>query len=291
MNEIHSLLAATDFSSHAGTAVRRAFQLAGSLGASLHLLHVVDAGRLQELRALLPDGAEAQERLLAEAKRLMAEATNALDGPCEKRVEIGSHPAAILAASRGHDLLVLGAHGGHPVREALLGSTADRLLLKAERPTLVVKRAADGPFRRVVIPCEYAPPARRALELALRVAPGARITLLHAFEVEFEGLLWRAAVPSERIAALKAEAAQRAHAWLDKLTDGLEGAEAVGTLADHGSAARVALEVADRVGADLVVMGKQGRAAVGELFLGSVTRRVLAEAKCDVLVAPASREP
>jgi nucleotide-binding universal stress UspA family protein len=38
-------------------------------------------------------------------------------------------------------------------------------------------------------------------------------------------------------------------------------------------------------------MGKQGRAAVGELFLGSVTRRVLAEAKCDVLVAPASREP
>jgi nucleotide-binding universal stress UspA family protein len=291
MNEIHSLLAATDFSSHAGTAVRRAFQLAGSLGASLHLLHVVDAGRLQELRALLPDGAEAQERLLAEAKRLMAEATNALDGPCEKRVEIGSHPAAILAASRGHDLLVLGAHGGHPVREALLGSTADRLLLKAERPTLVVKRAADGPYRRVVIPCEYAPPARRALELALRVAPGARITLLHAFEVEFEGLLWRAAVPSERIAALKAEAAQRAHAWLDKLTDGLEGAEAVGTLADHGSAARVALEVADRVGADLVVMGKQGRAAVGELFLGSVTRRVLAEAKCDVLVAPASREP
>jgi nucleotide-binding universal stress UspA family protein len=257
----------------------------------MHLLHVVDAGRLQELRALLPDGAEAQERLLAEAKRLMAEATNALDGPCEKRVEIGSHPAAILAASRGHDLLVLGAHGGHPVREALLGSTADRLLLKAERPTLVVKRAADGPYRRVVIPCEYAPPARRALELALRVAPGARITLLHAFEVEFEGLLWRAAVPSERIAALKAEAAQRAHAWLDKLTDGLEGAEAVGTLADHGSAARVALEVADRVGADLVVMGKQGRAAVGELFLGSVTRRVLAEAKCDVLVAPASREP
>lgn len=291
MNEIRSLLAATDFSSHADMAVRRAFQLAGSLGASLHLLHVVDAGRLQELRALLPDGAEAQERLLTEAKRLMAEATSALDGPCEKRVEIGSHPAAILAASRSHDLLVLGAHGGHPVREALLGSTADRLLLKAETPTLVVKRAAEGPYRRVVIPCEYAPPARRALELALRIAPGARITLLHAFEIEFEGLLWRAAVPSEQIAALRAEAAERAHAWLDKLTDGLEGAEAVGTLADHGPAAQVALDVADRVGADLVVMGKQGRAAAGELFLGSVTRRVLAEAKCDVLVAPASRAP
>ena len=291
MSQIRSLLAATDFSPHADMAVRRAFRLAASLGASVHLLHVVDSARLQELRALLPDGVEAQQRLLAEAKRLMAEEASTLDGRCEKRVEIGSHPAAILAASRSHDLLVLGAHGVHRVREALLGSTADRLLLKAEKPTLVVKRPADGPYRRVVIPCEYAPPARRALELALRVAPGARITLLHAFEVEFEGMLWRAAVPSEQIAALRAEAAQRAHAWLDKLTEGVEGAEGVGTLADHGSAGRVVLDVADRVDADLVVMGKQGRAAAGELFLGSVTRRVLAEAKCDVLVAPASREP
>lgn len=291
MNGIGSILAATDFSSHADMAVRRAFRLATSLGATLHLLHVVDSARLQELRALLPDGAEAQERLLAEAKRLMTEATSTLDGPCEKRVEIGAHPATILAASRGHSLLVLGAHGVHPVREALLGSTAERLLLKAESPTLVVRRAAEGPYRRVVIPCEYAPPARRALELALRVAPGARITLLHAFEVEFEGLLWRAAVPSERIAALRAEAAQRAHAWMDKLTDAVDGADGVGTIADHGPAGRVVLEVADRVGADLIVMGKQGRAAIGELFLGSVTRRVLAEAQCDVLVAPASREP
>lgn len=291
MNAIRSILAATDFSSHADKAVARAFQLARALDASLQLLHVVDGAQLQELRALLPDALEAQERLLAEAKRLMAGQASVLDGRCEKRVEIGAHPGAILAASRDNDLLVLGAHGAHPVREALLGSTADRLLLRAERPTLVVKRAATGPYRRVVIPCEFAPPARRALELALRVAPEARHTLVHAFEAEFEGILWRAVVPSQQVAGLRAQAAQDAHAWLDKLTRGLEGAERIDTVADHGSAARVVLELADRVGADLVVMGKQGRATLPELFLGSVTRRVLAEAECDVLVTPPSRDP
>jgi CPA2 family monovalent cation:H+ antiporter-2 len=290
MNETRSLLAATDFSSHADKAVRRAFQLAGSLGASVHLLHVVDSVRLQELRVLLPDAADAQERVLAEAKRLMAEATSALDGACEKRVEIGALPAAILAASREHDLLLLGAQGAHRVRETLLGSTADRLLLKSERPTLVVKGTPAGPYRRVVIPCEYAPPARRALELALRIAPGAHIALLHSLEIDFEGL-WRAVVAPDRIEGLRAQAAERAHAWLEGLTQGLDGAQSVGSIVEHGPAGRSVLDVAQRLGADLIVMGKQGRSVAGEVFLGSVTRRVLAEAQCDVLVAPASRDP
>jgi len=238
MHEMRSLLAATDFSSHADKAVRRAFQLARSLDASVHLLHVVDSARLQELRVLLPDAAEAQERLLAEAKRLMAEAASALDGACEKRVEIGALPAAILAASREHDLLLLGAQGTHRVREALLGSTADRLLLKSERPTLVVKGTPAGPYRRVVIPCEYAPPARRALELALRIAPGARIALLHALDLDFEGLLWRAVVAPDRIEGLRAQAAERAQAWIEGITQGLEGAQNVGFIVEQGQAGR-----------------------------------------------------
>ncbi|NTV95478.1 MAG: universal stress protein, partial [Thiobacillus sp.] len=35
---------------------------------------------------------------------------------------------------------------------------------------------------------------------------------------------------------------------------------------------------------DLIVVGKHGRHAGEELLLGSVTKHVLAEARCDVLV-------
>lgn len=289
MKPISSVLVATDFSTHADAAVRRGMQLAASLGAALHLLHVVDKGRLRELRRLIPDAAQARDDILATAKRLMAKAARTSDLECEKRIEIGRFPHAILSASLDHDLLVLGAHGANRVREALIGSTADRLLLKSERPMLVVKGKPAGPYRRVLVPCEYAPPARRALELALQVAPGARVTLVHAFELEFEATLRRAAVSPERIGAMRGEAAQRAQAWLETLADRVGGGEAVGALVEHGSARRVVPDLAKRVGADLVVIGKQGRSAAGEVFLGSVTRHVLAEAHCDVLVAPASK--
>ena len=37
--------------------------------------------------------------------------------------------------------------------------------------------------------------------------------------------------------------------------------------------------------ADLIVIGRQGRSMVADTLLGSVARRVLADAQCDVLVA------
>ncbi|MDZ7809638.1 MAG: universal stress protein [Arhodomonas sp.] len=53
----------------------------------------------------------------------------------------------------------------------------------------------------------------------------------------------------------------------------------------HGYPARVILEQANAMGCDLVVMGKHGRGAVEDALVGSVTRHVLSQAGCDVLVA------
>lgn len=289
MKAIRSLLAATDFSPGAEAAVLRAAQLARAHGATLHLLHVIDSTRLAELRALLPGGAEAQQHVLEEARRALRETAVALGAEGGQRIAAASPTKAIFEASLRHDLLVLGAHGSQPVREALLGSTANRILLKSQRPILVVKRPPEGPYRKVVVPCEYAPPARRALELALVLAPEAQVTLVHAFELDFEGRLWRTAGASEGVAAMRSAAVERAQAWLDGLARGLPGAGRVASVVVQGPAGTKVVEMS--AGADLVVMGKQGRSAAGEAFLGSVTRRVLAEASCDVLVFPASRGP
>ena len=59
-------------------------------------------------------------------------------------------------------------------------------------------------------------------------------------------------------------------------------------LAPAGSARDVIPELVRSQQADLVVMGKQGRSRVRELFLGSVTRKVIAAVDCDVLGAPLS---
>ena len=282
-----SLLAVTDFSLGAELAARRAAMLAETLGARLELLHVVSAPALADLRGFAPDLAEAEPRVVAEAKRML-DALAALLRPAAARIEVGEPLAAILEAARAHDMLVLGAHGASALRDALLGSTADRLLLAAERPMLVVRREPDAAYRRVVVPCEYAPPARRALELALRVAPEARITLLHAYEAPFEMTLWRSAVPREVIERLRGEAQARTRAWLAELRRTVDTAAAVDIAAEHGHPRRAILGMLESQDADLVVMGKQGQSKLREMFLGSVTRQVLAGAKCDVLLAPAS---
>jgi nucleotide-binding universal stress UspA family protein len=290
MSAIRSLLAATDFSADADRATRRAARLAVELGARLELLHVVSAPALADLRGLVPDMGDAEARVVAEANRMM-EAIAARLHPAAARVQVGDIPGAILEAAGAHDMLVLGARGASALRDALLGTTADRLLLAARRPMLVVRREPDAAYRRVVVSCEYAPPARRALELALRVAPGARITLLHAFEADFEGPLWRASVPREQIERLRGEAEARTRAWLSGLLKGLDGASAVDVAAEFGNPRRAILDMLESQGADLVVMGKQGRSKAREMFLGSVTRQVLADSKCDVLVVAPGPAP
>lgn len=53
----------------------------------------------------------------------------------------------------------------------------------------------------------------------------------------------------------------------------------------YGSPAWELLERAESIDADLIVVGSHGRSAIGRLFLGSVSQKVLTEARCSVRVA------
>jgi CPA2 family monovalent cation:H+ antiporter-2 len=59
----------------------------------------------------------------------------------------------------------------------------------------------------------------------------------------------------------------------------------------HGNATRQILSQERHHGCDLVVMGKHGTHVTEDLLLGSVTKRVLAESRSDVLVVPDERRP
>lgn len=52
-----------------------------------------------------------------------------------------------------------------------------------------------------------------------------------------------------------------------------------------GTPAWVLIDAADNFNADLIVVGSQGRSAIGRLFLGSVSKQIAEDANCSVRVA------
>jgi nucleotide-binding universal stress UspA family protein len=202
------------------------------------------------------------------------------------RLAVGSVREEILRAAGQSDLLVVGARGGNPLRNALLGSTAERLVQTGRGPILVVKARASRPYREVVVGHDFSDDADSALDMALGIAPHARITLVHAHEMAFEGMLWRGAVPERQRETLRARARSETLAKMHALVASLgKRAERVRYAVGRGYPPRVVLDAARRRDADLIVVGKQGRSTLEELFIGSLTRHILADSRCDVLVS------
>ena len=54
--------------------------------------------------------------------------------------------------------------------------------------------------------------------------------------------------------------------------------------------AKLILEEAERLEAEVIIMGSHGHGALYDLIVGSVTEGVLRKAKCPVLVLPSKRD-
>lgn len=292
MKRLHTLLAATDLSAPSRHAALRAALLARQSGARLELVHVLESGALDELRRLFgEEGTALQERLRSQAREALAQLAadvDALPGVnAAHRLVEGAVLESIIARADLLDasLLIVGARGAGFMRHWLLGATAERLLRKTPRPILVVKQPAREAYCSVLVPVDFSPWSKGAIQAAQALAPQAELSLMHAFEVPLESKLRFAGVEEDVIRGHRIAARQEALARLRQTaTDADIAAERWRPIVVHGDAASRILEQEEEQGADLIVLGKHGRGITEELLLGSVTKHVLAEARCDVLV-------
>jgi nucleotide-binding universal stress UspA family protein len=142
------------------------------------------------------------------------------------------------------------------------------------------------PDRRILVATDGSEPADRALALAAELARSwgsGMLTLVKAVSdpVTFAPT---AAAGLEMVLDAEQQGAERDLAQrAERLrTGGLK----VQTLVRVGSAPQVVAEVADEVGADLVVAGSTGKGALQRAVLGSVTTRLLHALRRPLLVVP-----
>jgi CPA2 family monovalent cation:H+ antiporter-2 len=283
---VDRIVAATDFSDEAGHAVRRAARLAARHGAELELLHVVDGASLDAVRAWVREPSDLAERVVADARRVLAQCAADLSA-ASQRVAVGDVMQQIASSCAGADLLVIGAHGANPLRDVILGTTAARLVGKCQAPVLVVRRPAVEDYRNVLAAVDLLPGSDRTLAEAAGIAPGAHLSALHAYDVPLEAMLQRAGVTADELDRHRAQAFRSAFDAIRDSSKALSGdAEQFLPVVERGEAARLLIERAGAIAADLIVIGKRRRSAVETLVLGSVTRHVLADASADVLVVP-----
>lgn len=267
--------------------------LAGRRGWRLAATHVISRGTFNALHDLLaPNSSDEMENTLFGASLSQM---HLLAGGIRQRhpvdmdvsVSVGSvsRQIAFYAEAIGADLLVLGAHGSGFVRDLFVGSSIERVLRKTDKSMLVVKQAPRADYARVLVPVDFSALAAGPVRLARVLAPEAELILMHAYEVPYESKLRMAGIEESCLNGLRDAARADAQARLDQLMREVCGADpSVRCVLVHGQPVAGIVEQARLLGCDLIAMGKQGLRMVEELLLGSVTRQVLEQAQCDVLI-------
>jgi nucleotide-binding universal stress UspA family protein len=288
VSPIRTVVAASDFSFSAHRAARRAGALAKEHRAALHLLHVIDSSPIQALMRRSP-ALDVDPPLRLDAERalasLAADITAAGGVVNDRLLREGRVMEEILAASASSDLMVLGPRGVNPIRDFIIGSTAERMARMIERPMLVAKQDPAIPYENVLVPVDFSDYSAPALRFASEVAPGATLHVLHALDSSLTGRLRSAGVGDEGIDAYSDQLQREANASMAELTASLSERTVFKTV-QIGDARVLIKERAAATRCTLIVMGKQGRSWLSEHILGSVTRLVLERATCDVVVVP-----
>lgn len=290
------VLVATDFSDMARLALARGVQIAQSRKTGVHLLHVVKDDIWSGLAELigLQDGKDhdrLHDQLLADLREIGHEVEKSAGIPVSSELRSGHVTREMIdcATALGAQLQVMGGQGAGKLHDLPTGSTAERLLRQATRPTLVVRYPVGDLYRKIVLPVDFSDWSGSSLRTVRELLPDAEIVLLHAVSLSYEPQLRHAGVTSEEIDYYRDQEHKKAQAELAMLRADIGDPDGKITLRTiNGDVAPAILAVAADEDADLIAIGKHGRGMVEEWLLGSVTQHVLASAPCDVLVCGSS---
>lgn len=227
----------------------------------------------QPYQVIRPDLAELATRNASQALDQLGKLADSLGlQSCERRLVNDDAYGGLLLQSRYADLVVLSqADRDDPATGGMLQDLPEQLILNSCRPVLVVPFA--GVFaaigRTVLLGWDGSIQATRAVTHALPVLRRAERVVVGMID-PVSGASEHGDVPGADIATYLARHGIKVEVCSER---------------DAGDAGEALLAMADKAGADLLVMGAYGHPRYREIMLGGATRTVLASATVPVLMS------
>jgi nucleotide-binding universal stress UspA family protein len=297
--ETKHVLVPLDGSRLAECVLPAAAYLAAILPASVTLLHIIEhhapPAVHSEHHLTRPD--EAQAYLDAVAARSFPAGVSVARHVHTNEVRDVAGSLVAHASELRPDLIVMCSHGRTGWRQRLFGSIAQKIINHCPVPVLLIQPGETGPtvsFRckKMLVPLDGDPDHERGLAAAEDWARLCGAALHLAAVVPTPGTLGgeQAAagrlLPLSMTALLDLDEASLA-AYLQRHVQRLERAGLhVTAESERGDPAVLLIASAERVQADLIVLGTHGRAGLDAFWSGSLTPKVVSRTRIPLLMVP-----
>jgi len=281
---VNKILLATDFSSASEKATAYARALARRFSSTVEIAHVFDPSVVTSYEeAVVGLLVNERRRTVSEGLERLRNDFSASGIDAQTTLPEGHRAfATLLKIAKDHevDLIVAGTESKSGVERLILGSTAEQLIRNAECPVLTVgpnaRIPSDAPlaFQTIVYATDFSAESAKAAVYALSFAQdsGAHLYFCYVLGVQTDTTAKRESLDKAFQAALERMIPESSYDWCNP--------ECV---VEHGNASKAILELAERVHADLIVLGARKASFWLTHVERGVTPNLLAQATCPVM--------
>ncbi len=273
--QIHSILAITDFSTQAEHGLDRAALVAVAHQAELRLVYFTESA----IHGFLNPSGRLSQRARQLARRHHI-TVDAVTRTCNSLSDI-------VKKASSADLLVVDTRRQRTLPRFWRGAEVDQLLRHCPCPILVVKKKPSQIYSLILVATDFTARSLALVRYCSKFDVNSQLELFHARKPINNASAALAKAAGEREAAFRHETHQSLQNRLFEIADSFDTRlSRVDWINRDFDPARQTLLRQKTSGADLIVVGKDRRAALADIVFGSVAQRIVKAADSDVLVVP-----
>lgn len=273
--KIKKILIPYDFSETAALSLEHAVHMAQLNKAEIVLLHIAESASFTSALAHA-FSKNYEKEVEGEAAKKLDELANKIHVESGVQVtaktEVGRiyRKIASVAKEVEADIIVMGTHGSSGYQKFTVGTNTGKVVMESESPVISVQtHATKIGFKKIVVPIDDSPTSRQKVNHALYMAR------LYGAYVHVVGLINFSNDELVRKFKIKVEQVEE---WLKQHDIGCES-----HFKNGENLAKMTMEFAEEVNADLIVIMTEQEPSITGLFMGTWATQVVNQSKIPVM--------